>query len=98
MLLRINQNKLHDTIMKVIINSIFVQKHIHIYDSINHKMMKLLKKTFEVKINIKSENYYEVACKCLQFNSTNKDEIKHKLMTNVAIFKHVRDNLCNYHN
>lgn len=44
MLLRINQNKLQDTIMKVIINSIFVQKHIHIYDSINHKMMKLLKK------------------------------------------------------
>lgn len=47
MLLRINQNKLHDTIMKVIINSIFEQKNIHIYDSINHKMMKLLKKTFE---------------------------------------------------
>ena len=33
-------------------------------------------------------NYYEVKCKCLQFNITNKDEIKqrNKLMTNVAIF------------
>ena len=56
MLLRINHNKLHDTIMKVIINSIF--EHTHIYDKINYGY-----ETFEEdfkKINIKSENYYEL--------------------------------------
>lgn len=56
MLLRINHNKLHDTIMKVIINSIF--EHTHIYDKINYDY-----ETFEEdfkKINIKSENYYEL--------------------------------------
>ena len=57
-----------------------------------HSWRRLLK-----KINIESENYHEVACKYLQFNITNKDEIKHQLMNDVAIFKHVHDNLYNYH-
>lgn len=75
MLLRINQNKLHDTLMKVLINSIFVHTT-HIYDSINHLGYETFDEDFK-KINIKSENCYEVEGKCLHFNITNKDELKH---------------------